>query len=515
MKETGELRIANKEAVGTALKQAASNADRLVLVTVLVLIFLAAARTPVDTDLWWHLRAGEATWTEGQPLLHDPFSFTRLGQLWINHSWLSQVGMFLLFEWGGYLALGTAVALLAAGMMALVYFQQEGPALLRAFLLILGSAAAAVVWTPRPQTVSLFLFALTGYVLYLYKWRQRDMVWLLVPLFVVWSNLHGGYPLGLMAIGAVIVGEGLNHAVGNRGPEVLHWRQVRKLVLIGLLCAAAVAINPNGIGTWLIPFQTVGVTVLQNFVNEWASPDFHEFAQQPLLWLMFALLGAVGLSGRRIDGSDLAAVIVFGMLAFIARRNFGPFALVAVPVLSRHLWVVIQHLRARVKAPAGDQEGEQKDTARVSRWKKVVNLTLVAFLALIGFGKLYFVTHPAFVEAHLRTTYPAEAVAWMQAQGLDGNLFSEYGWGGYLVWNLRTNPVFVDGRTDLFGDEIVGEWITVVQAGEGWAAILEQRQVDLVLLDPARPVTSLLSENGWEELYWDGQAVLFRRGWGH
>jgi hypothetical protein len=113
--------------------------DLFVLVLVLLLIFILAARTPLDTDMWWHLRAGQETMQSGRPMLIDNLSTTRFGAAWINHSWLSEVGMYLLYAWGGSLAIGGMTALLAVLSMALVYFTLEGPALLRAFLLILGS----------------------------------------------------------------------------------------------------------------------------------------------------------------------------------------------------------------------------------------------------------------------------------------------------------------------------------------------------------------------------------------
>jgi hypothetical protein len=485
-----------------------TNVDRLVLVITLVLIFLAAARTPIDSDMWWHLRAGSETWIDGQPLLHDTASFTRLNSPWINHSWLSQVFMYLAFQLGGYLALGATVALLAAGMMALVFLQQDGPGLLRSFLLILSTTVASVVWTPRPQTVSLFLFAFTGYILFLYKWRQRDYAWVLVPLFILWSNLHGGYPLGLLAIGSMIAGETINHLLKVRGPQVLEWKKVRKLILIGVVCYLVVAVNPNGVGAWLIPFQTVGVRVLQNFIQEWASPDFHNLIQQTLLWLVFTLIAAVGLSGRRIDGSDLVTVIVFGLMAFIARRNYGPLALVAAPVISRHLWIFLRDMR---RSKDFKDRNETETAKPIPNWQRGLNLLIVAVLGFAALGKLYVVTHPAFINTYLQTTYPLGAVTWIREWDQGGNVFNEYGWGGYISWTVQETAIFVDGRTDLFGDEIIGEWMTVVHAQSGWQDILEKRRVDLVLLEVQRPVVAALEEAGWKELFRDGHSVLFGR----
>ncbi len=490
-----------------SLPKPTANAERLLLVVVLVLLFMAAARTPLDTDLWWHLRSGEVTWTCAHPLLSDPFSFTRFGQPWINHSWLAQVVLYLLFKTGSFPALGVLVALLATTSLALVYLQMDCPTALRAFLLILAAVVSAPVWSPRPQLFSLALFGFLGYLLYLYKWRQRDDLWWILPLMVLWSNLHGGYPLGLMLMGLMLAGEILNHWVANQGPEVLSWLRIQKLAIVTLLAALVVVINPNGIQMWRIPFQTIGVGALQSYIQEWASPNFHELTQQPLLWLLFAVFLSVGLSKRAMDGTDLLTMVWFGFLAFLAVRNFAPFALAATPVLARHAWpalIRIAHpLRLRPIFPA---------SAPLPPWvQKTLNLSIVAVLGLFAFGKVSIAASPAMIAPLIQKGYPAGAVEWMQAHDLHGRVFNEYAWGGYLDWSARDLPVFVDGRTDLFGDEIIGEWMAVIRADPGWQDILNRRQVEFVLLQPGRPVLSRLEQNGWIPLYRDAVSVLYER----
>ena len=110
--------------------------QRFILAILLILIFIMAARTPLDSDMWWHLRAGEETVNIGQPLTVDTFSHTRNGESWVNHSWLSQVALYLLYHAGGFFGIGLFVALLAVISMALVYLQMDGPPILRAFILI-------------------------------------------------------------------------------------------------------------------------------------------------------------------------------------------------------------------------------------------------------------------------------------------------------------------------------------------------------------------------------------------
>ena len=60
------------------------NIDRLVVVVIFVGLFAMAARTPADTDMWWHLGAGRAIVTTGRIPFADEFSFTVRGKPWVD-----------------------------------------------------------------------------------------------------------------------------------------------------------------------------------------------------------------------------------------------------------------------------------------------------------------------------------------------------------------------------------------------------------------------------------------------
>jgi hypothetical protein len=286
-----------------------------------------------------------------------------------------------------------------------------------------------------------------------------------------------------------------------------------------VVCGLAVLINPNSINTWLVPFQTINVSSLQNLISEWASPDFHDIGQQSLLWLTFACAACFGLSGRGIDGTDLVSYILFGYMAFVARRNFGPFALAAAPILARHLWPACQNVWARFKLQ------QRTSAARLQAWMdkinrpdlipagahKAINLSLVGLLTFITLIKVYAVSNPSVVGAYLPREFPSQAVQWIDQNRPAGRLLSSYNWGGYLIWSLPKYPVFVDGRTDLFNDEIIDQWLQVVNAQPGWENVLNKWGVNLVLLEPDRPVIGNLERSGWKLLYADRMAVVYGR----
>lgn len=482
--------------------------NRFYFYVIILLLLIMALRTPLDTDMWWHLRAGEETWLNRQVYSVDTFSFTRSGQIWLNHSWLSQVMMFVLFQTGGYLALSVWVAVTAATSMALVYFQMEGHSLLRGAILILAGAAASVVWSPRPQIMSLVLFGLVSYLLYLHKWKKKNHLIWLVPIFLIWGNLHGGYVLGVILLGVMIGGELLNKIIPGKTEFHMDWPEIRKLVFWASSGMLAVLINPFGIGMWKIPFNTVGVKALQDFISEWASPDFHQLFQQPMLWMLFLIFIAIGISKKTIDGTDLLSLIVFSWFAFTARRNFGPFAMVSAPVVSRHLHDIFENWKSegKNKNKLSATAGNISDNTR--NW---INLAIIVLLVVAASWKAVDVNKTSFVREKESEIFPSQAVDILLNENNPGKIFNEYNWGGYLIWHLRDFQVFVDGRTDLYGDEILDDYLAVVKVQKGWNQILDINKIDILLIKSGSNLEIFAKNKGWHTIYKDSIAVVLGR----
>src|SRR5690606_34091217 len=113
------------------------NTENLFLIIVLLSVFTITTSTPVDNDMWWHLRAGDEMWNQGRILLTDEFSFTRAGEAWVNAFWLSDLGLYGAWKLGGFFAVTLAVSLIAAGAMWIVISQMEGNIYLRGLLILL------------------------------------------------------------------------------------------------------------------------------------------------------------------------------------------------------------------------------------------------------------------------------------------------------------------------------------------------------------------------------------------
>ncbi|MBL8055766.1 MAG: hypothetical protein JNK29_03665 [Anaerolineales bacterium] len=506
---------------------------RLVTALTFLAIFAMAARVSVDTDTWWHLRTGQWIMTHGAIPQTDPFSFTRQGVPWRIPGWLAQAPLYVLFERFGYGGLNLVTAGLVTLTFALVYPACTGHPLLRAFTLVLAAAASGIYWSARPQIVSLVLAAAFALILYQYRWRRVNRLWLLPPLMAVWANVHGGFAIGFILIGLTLAGQVLA-ALGA-------WRRYRPreeapgaplfidftptaaadlpnrqsflwLSAILAACVLAVALNPAGAEMLTYPFKTVGIGALRDFIQEWQSPNFHNVETQPFLWLLLATFVAVAFSGRRPDATDVVLVLGLAYLGFLAGRNMPLLAVVAPPLLTRHADALVAVVRQRLRpvpAPDGPPAGEAPPAADFPALNWLLLLVLAGGAAL----KVAAVLPAEVNERELARFTPLAAARFIQQTHPPGPLFNSYNFGAYLTWALYPDyPVYVDGRTDLYDDAFLREYLDVALGRPGYAAAFDRAGIRLVLIEADSLLADRLRENlDWHELYRDEVAVVFGR----
>jgi hypothetical protein len=475
--------------------------ERTMTIILFALIFAIAARIPVDTDTWWHIRSGGYTLTHGM-IYADPFSFTRLGAPWINHSWGAQVILYGVWQVAGSFGLAVFVAALATVGMFFVYKMCEGSPYMRAFALILGATAAAVFWSARPQMFSFALSAVVLYILYLYRRKKADRLWLIPIIMGVWGNLHAGFSIGFIFLGGVIAGEILGRLFNRSSVDYLDWRGIRKLVIISLISAAALVVNPYGLQMLLVPFQTVSIGALRDFIQEWNSPNFQGRETWAFIFLLLGVLGAAGASKRRINWTDFVLVSGTAFMALLAGRNIAVFAVVATPVLTYHLDSILT-----------ERGWALQPVRRVSAGMARLNLVLLIVVLLGCLAKVLLVLNPRLVAQEMRNYLPVGAVEYLQANPPPRQMFNSYNWGGYLMFALPDTPVYVDGRTDLYGDDFLMQYLQTAIGGDGWQETLDAQGVNTVVIEQGSGLARRLRDDtAWREVYTDSMASIFERG---
>src|ERR1700677_4535474 len=127
------------------------NQEFFVGVVLLLGLLAMTARNAVDPDLWWHLRTGQWILDTGHVPHSDPFSFTRTGQVWVAHEWLSEVLFYELWKHGGAAALIVLSAIITTAGFMLLYLRCPGTRYWAAAATALGAWVAAPSWGARPQ----------------------------------------------------------------------------------------------------------------------------------------------------------------------------------------------------------------------------------------------------------------------------------------------------------------------------------------------------------------------------
>ncbi len=317
---------------------------------------------------------------------------------------------------------------------------------------------------------------------------------------VLWVNLHGGFAIGFIFIALAMLGVGVEGLLAAGAERRRAWQSTAMLAGVGIACAAAVGLNPFGYEMLAYPFKTVGIGALQAYIQEWQSPDFHMREAQPFLWLLFLSLAAIGFSRRRLAAADFIVLTGVAYTGFLAGRNMPLLAVVAPPIIMRHAQEILERL-----APTwGTQDALPAGRARM-RWLNaaVLGLAVVA-VALKAQPVLSAQTN----EEQVAHTQPVAAVAYLREHPGLGPLLNSYNWGGYLVWALPEYPVFVDGRTDLYDDALLTQYVAAVRSEPQWREVLDQWQIGVVLLEPNMPLVTLLRELGWQTAEEDELSVV-------
>lgn len=578
-----QLQATDIHATGPLANSSIANAfssRRLIVFVLLASIFTMTAGAITDPDFWWHLRTGQLI-SETRAVPHaDPFSLTARGQVWVTHEWLTEVVMWATYRaagWGGLVALFSLVTTAALWLAERRAERRGAHRFVACAATLLAALAALPIWGVRPQMISflftsVFVFALDAYSrsdatldwqarsdkflprLHRSSSRANRVPWLLVPLMLVWANMHAGFALGLALVALACAGVALDELFAGRSllndrPTLTEvdrqslleagsqsskeekfsvrvrraGERARPLLLLFVACVAVVPLNPSGVRLLTYPFETLSSRTMQ-YIIEWLSPDFHQPNAQAFALLLLATFAALALSPKRARPSELLLVAVAAYASLRAWRNIPLFALVAAPLLAEHAWELIKRTYAarrdeKTVAPVNEKVAEATDGRSVE--SSVVNgarswpslaLNFVALvclpLGLCGMKLVATTRAQASVEAE---KFPAAAVEYLRAHQTPGALFNAYGFGGYLVWKLYpTRLVFVDGRADVYGDALVEEYLRAEGGEPGWRATLDKFRVGTVMIKPDAALASLLTEDStWEKVYEDKQAVIF------
>ena len=169
-----------------------------------------------------------------------------------------------------------------------------------------------------------------------WKGKWEHSLWL-VPLFILWSNLHGGFIIGLFYFVLYILGGLLDEVLGRSQPEASGKSKRKRLLIVLMICLMAVMIHPMGYKVWATLSNTMNASTGSGMIVEWSSPDFHDPTQQIYLWWLMTILVLVALSERKTTFVDILSLVAFTIIGFIWRRNLSFLVVFGAILASKHM----------------------------------------------------------------------------------------------------------------------------------------------------------------------------------
>ena len=448
-----------------------------------------------DPDSHWHIAVGNWILEHRAVPDVDIYSFTFAGQPWIAKEWLSQVllaGAYDIAGWGGVVALGAAAfaATFALLLRLLLRDIKPIPALLFVAVAI-AMTASHMLARPHALAMPFMLLWVAGLVRAVEE-RRAPNPWLLVCM-LLWANLHGGFTLGLMLVGAFAL-EALFTArdPGERKALFLGWLK------FGVAAGLVACITPYGPESILVTLRIFGLGDALRLIMEWRSPDFQREPMQELV-LLVALYVAFS-HGLKLPLFRLLVVVGLMHLYLRYARNAELLAMLAplviAPVLARQ-WPSIR--------PDPEAHGLADRLARPAGPAALALSLAMAVTFAAGMVRFAGIVSPP-------DNTPSAALAYAREAGLKGHVFNHYGYGGYLI--EAGVPTFIDGRGELYGGAFIKRYVEAVNllGEEPLEQLFDRWHIDWTLLAKDAPANKLLAHlPGWHRAYTDDQATIFVR----
>lgn len=485
----------------------------------LVFFILNLALQPlVEPDFGWHLRTGLDLLKNGWRLPSaDPYSHTMPDWPWVEHAWLTDSLIGLLYQGLGSAGPLAVIVFFAAAVTG-AFFAAAGLARAGRTYRLLAVAGSLWVALPflgaRTQLVTLLGVAVVLRLWSLYRAGRLSHLWAIPPLLWLWANLHGGFTAGLFILSLILLVSTLMRLCCDRWAVLAGrldeapptWPALGHLALVLLLAVGATLLNPYGWRLYGEIYASLNDRFMLEALQEWQPVSLQGRAGVTYVGYLVVLGVAVGLFYRRVEPLRWTLLAFFLVQSILHWRNVLFFLLLATP-----LWVeLLAEAARRISALVPD----------VQRQKQVLlGLTVVAAVGMAweGPSHLQRVAESGLApeEFFRGTEYPIEAVQWIRTHRdqVGIKLYNDYRVGGFLLWWLPEEKVFIDGRMPAW--RLGNRWIFYDYAAlTTWEplelGVLDKYGVDWAIVAVGTPLNQTLAKQlEWREVYLDAKVSIF------
>lgn len=426
---------------------------------VLVSIIFSQKVEFTAVDLGRHVENGKILWTDARVLSTNLYSYTEPDTRFINHHWLSGLIYYFVYLVGGFnlLSILNIIIILAAFILAFKIAKKKAgfyiPALVSIPVIYLMSERVEI----RPEIFSYFFLILTWYILdKAEESKKPHLLYWLVPLFLVWVNIHIYFFIGLILIGIKIAAKFLPALIETQGDIKKRlqsgWLISKNLIMNFGLVFIACLFNPNFIRGLFYPFNILrnyGYEIAENksvFYLENLMVNSNITIFKYLLFLLILSFVASFFFSKKINYFNLFIGIFFSLLALFAVRNLAIFALISLILVSINLKQPLNFLKDNISVFTPELQDKYR-------------LYLVTFfLLLVLSANLYLIVDANKNRKFIKNTFgwgllpgSEDSIKFYNENKLSGPIFNNYDLGSALIfWLYPQEKVFVDNRPEAY-----------------------------------------------------------------
>jgi len=469
-----------------------------------VLIFRVGNALLSDGDTGYHIRTGDLIAQTWRIPYDDPYSYHYPPLKWTAHEWLSELVMAAIVRGFGLTGVVVFFAFILATAHWLLYRilrSKSDDALLCIFLTLLACATSSTHWLARPHAFSLLFTVAWCHCLDRFQSGNERALNLLPVLMLFWVNLHGGYFIGLLLVMIYLVG---NFFYSLTEPPQVSQKSVQNMKALSLLlfvCLCVCMINPYGPKILSFPIRITSDRFVMDRVTEFVSPNFHDAL--PFKYMLLTLVGALALSRSALNLIDCSLVVLLSYMSLYSVRHVSLFAIILAPVLLKTASGIVDRMPKSILEFYRTRNRNLKAIdAEVNGYVWPVTVT-VLILALVASGSIAY----RFDEK----IFPVAAVEFLKREPIAGNMFNNDEFGDYIIFTAwPAYRVYIDGRTDMYGEKYGGDYLKIANVQPGWKEILKKYGVSWVIFDTQSPLTAALHDQvDWQPIYSDPVATIF------
>lgn len=453
----------------------------------------------LDFDIWWHLKVGD--WIlQNYALPHTGIlSRTAASRPWVAYSWAYEVILSRAYAWFGLVGIGVfGVALTVGVAFAVFWMSQRLSGRFWPSFILAGIACSAFLFNgmPRPLFFSEMFFCITLVLLFEAQssGNIRPLYWLPI-VFLIWANLHIQFVYGLFAVGLFLGANLVQHLLESLrfNPEILQRPALpaKSVAAIFALCSLATILGPNFYHPYVVVLGYTKAKYAYNIIIELQPLTFRGYSHFAELFLAAAGFYAVGWQ-KKLDLFKLTLLAAASIVAFRTMRD---------------AWFICISAAACIADFPAPRQGRELSQS----WRQLlVGAAAVIVIVLLVAPALDFTTRG--LDRAISAEYPVNAINFLRRHPAPGPLYNNLNWGGFLMWYLPELPVAIDGRNDLYGDELDRLFYESESAFPAYKTDPYLDEAGVIVLDSELPLAKILTiDPRFKLVYRDQTATIYAR----